>query len=206
MQNPHLPDMKSEADETLVSLAQRGDPGAFGELIRRHRGACTKLALSILRNPHDAEDEVQNSLCKAFVHIGKFQQDAKFTTWLTRIVVNQCLMRLRAVKRSRVVYIEDANTQTQRPFDPAEAALTPEEQLAKVQISSMLRNEIRRIPPLLRNVVVLRDVQQLPMQTVARTLGISLAAAKSRLLRARLELKQRLERHQGRTGPATLVA
>jgi RNA polymerase sigma-70 factor (ECF subfamily) len=105
-----------------------------------------------------------------------------------------------------MVYIEDANAQTQRPFDPAEAALTPEEALAKVQISSVLQDEICRIPPLLRNVVVLRDVQQLPMQTVAEKLGISVAAAKSRLLRARLELRQRLERHQGRTGPATLVA
>jgi RNA polymerase sigma-70 factor (ECF subfamily) len=165
-----------------------------------------KLALSILRNAQDAEDEVQNAFTKAYLHLGKFQQDSKFSTWLTRIVVNQCLMRLRAVKRSRTVYIEDAAPQLQRVFDPVACEATPEQALAKAQVSSVVRNEIGRIPPLLRNVVVLRDVEQLPMPVVAEKLGISVAAAKSRLLRARLELRQRLDRHLGRTGPATLVA
>ena len=206
MQNPHIIDIRSEVDEILVGLAQAGDDTAFAELIRRHRPACIKLALSILRNPHDAEDEVQNAFCKAYLHLGKFQQDSKFSTWLTRIVVNQCLMRLRATKRSRTVYIEDTAQQPQRPFDPAAVEPTPEQALAKAQVSTVLQREIRKIPPLLRNVVLLRDVQQLPMQIVAEKLGISVAAAKSRLLRARMELRQRLERHQGRTGPATLVA
>ena len=206
MQNPHPIDIRTESDETLVVLAQARNENAFAELIRRHRSACIKLAVSILRSSHDAEDEVQNAFCKAYVHIGKFQQDSKFSTWLTRIVVNQCLMRLRATKRSKTVYIEDTAPQPQRPFDPAAPQPTPEQMLAKAQVSSVLQNEISRIPPLLRNVVLLRDVQQLPMQIVAEKLGISVAAAKSRLLRARLELRQRLERHQGRTGPATLVA
>jgi len=206
MQNPLPTDLKCELDERLVEQAQAGSDAAFAELIRRHRSACIKLALSILRNPHDAEDEVQNAFCKAYLHLGKFQQDSKFSTWLTRIVVNQCLMRLRATKRSRTVYIEDTAPQPQRPFDPVAPDPTPEQALAKEQVTSVLRREIRKIPPLLRNVVLLRDVQQLPMQIVAEKLGISVAAAKSRLLRARLELRQRLERHQGRTGPATLVA
>ena len=206
MQNPHPIDIRNEPDENLVVLAQAHNESAFAELIRRHRPACMKLAVSILRSAHDAEDEVQNAFCKAYVHLGKFQQDSKFSTWLTRIVVNQCLMRLRATKRSKTVYIEDTSPQPQRPFDPVAPQPTPEQVLAKAQVSSVLQNEIRKIPPLLRNVVLLRDVQQLPMQIVAEKLGISVAAAKSRLLRARLELRQRLERHQGRTGPATLVA
>ena len=206
MQNPHLYTLRNEPDENLVGAAQRGDDSAFAELIRRHRSSCMKLAVSILRNAHDAEDEVQNSFTKAYLHLGKFQQDSKFSTWLTRIVVNQCLMRLRAVKRSRQVCIEDASSQPQRTFDPVSRDATPEQVLAKAEVSSVVRNEIARIPPLLRNVVVLRDVQELPMQIVAEKLGISVAAAKSRLLRARLELRQRLERHTGRMGPATLVA
>ena len=206
MQNPHFSTFRNDPDEMLVALAQTGDDNAFAELIRRQRTACMKLALSILRNAQDAEDEVQNAFTKAYLHLGKFQHDSKFSTWLTRIVVNQCLMRLRAAKRSRTVYIEDAAPQPQRAFDPVACSDTPEQALAKAQVSSVVRKEIDRIPPLLRNVVVLRDVQQLPMPMVAEKLGISVAAAKSRLLRARLELRQRLERHMGRTGPATLVA
>ena len=206
MQNPHFSTFSNEPEEILIARAQTGDDAAFAELIRRQRTACIKLALSILRNAQDAEDEVQNAITKAYLHLGKFQQDSKFSTWLTRIVVNQCLMRLRTAKRSRTVYIEDASPQPQRVFDPVAYGDTPEQALAKEQVLSVVRKEIGKIPPLLRNVVVLRDVQQLPMPLVAEKLGISVAAAKSRLLRARVELRQRLERHMGRTGPATLVA
>ena len=206
MQNLYYCHSTGESDETLVIMAQSGDDSAAAELIRRHRAACIKLALSILRNSHDAEDEVQNAITQAYVHLGSFHHDSKFSTWLTRIVVNQCLMRLRAAKKSRTVYIADTSDQFHRPFDPVARGTTPEQALAAAEISAVLRNEIQAIPPLLRTVVVLRDLQQLPMQIVAEKLGISVAAAKSRLLRARAELRQRLERHMDRTGPATLVA
>ena len=206
MQNPQQINCGNEMDEALVNLAQRGHDVAFAELVRRHRSSCTKLAYSILRHSHDAEDEVQNAFCKAFQHLGQFQQDAKFSTWLTRIVVNQCLMRLRRTKRSKLVYLEDTATDDWRPMDLPSGDASPEQTLAKNEVEAVLRHEIRRIPPLLRNVFVLREIQQLPMEIVAQKLGISVAAAKSRLLRARVELRQRLERHQGRSGPATLLA
>jgi RNA polymerase sigma-70 factor (ECF subfamily) len=200
------PQFSSLPDEELVTLAQAGSNDAFATLIERHHRACEKLACSILRDRQDAEDEVQNACWKAYENIGKFQQDSKFSTWLTRIVVNQCLMRLRQMRRSRLVYLEDTVSEDARPVDLAEPSESPEQALAKTEVAGVLLHEIRRIPPLLRSVFVLRDVQERPMQEVADQLGISVAAAKSRLLRARQELRTRLQRHEGKLGPATLLA
>jgi RNA polymerase sigma-70 factor (ECF subfamily) len=206
MQNQQRTDYHNQPDDILVVLAQQGDNQAFSALIMRHHSSCVKLAYSILRERHSAEDEVQNACCKAFQHIGQFQRDAKFSTWLTRIVVNQCLMRLRQSRRSRLIAIEDTATGDARALDLPTPAESPEATLGRTQVAQILRHEISRIPPLLRHVFVLRDVQQLPMPHVAQKLGISVAAAKSRLLRARVELRNRMEKHQGRLGPATLMA
>ena len=94
-------------DDVLVRLCQRGDNQAFAELMKRHQSSALKLALSILRDKQDAEDEIQNAFWKAFEHINQFQQDAKFSTWFTRIVVNQCLMRLRQTRRAKFYYVDD---------------------------------------------------------------------------------------------------
>lgn len=96
--------LRTWEDGELVIAAQAGDRDAFTELVRRHQGTCMKLALSVLREREDAEDEVQNALFKAYEHLGQFQRDAKFSTWLSRIVLNQCLMRLRQT-RARPVLI-----------------------------------------------------------------------------------------------------
>jgi RNA polymerase sigma-70 factor (ECF subfamily) len=200
-------DHRHRTDEDLVLEAQAGNGGAFAELIQRHRSSCMKLAMSILRDRQDAEDEVQNAAWKAFEHINQFQRDARFSTWLTRILVNQCLMRLRRQKRARLFYIEDtATAEEQVALDLPDSRDTPEAVLGKSEVARLLEREIRRIPPLLRSVFLLREVQELPMPEVARRLGISVAAAKSRLLRARIELRERLSKHQGRLGPATLMA
>ncbi|MEO8127436.1 MAG: sigma-70 family RNA polymerase sigma factor [Bryobacteraceae bacterium] len=206
MQNPEVPAVKI-SDETLVKMAQSGDNAAFAELILRHQASCHKLALSILRDRSDAEDEVQNACWKAFEHIGQFQQDSKFSTWLTRIVVNQCLMRLRQLRRARFLYVDDVPPADQQAaMELPDTTISPESELGQREVAIVLKHEISRIPPLLRHVFLLRDVQELPMQDVADRLGISVAAAKSRLLRARHELRLRLERHYGRLGPATLLA
>jgi RNA polymerase sigma-70 factor, ECF subfamily len=206
MQNQIRNDYEMLGDKYLVTLSQGGDNQAFAVLIERHYSTCQKLAYSILHDRADAEDEVQNASWKAFEHIGQFQCDAKFSTWLTRIVVNQCLMRLRQTRRSRLLYIEDTATEESRALDFPSVEESPEESVGKSQLAEVLQNEIRRIPPLLRNVFILRDVEELPMQDVADRLDISVAAAKSRLLRARHELRMRLEKYQGRLGAATLLA
>lgn len=205
MQNQKL--YCSIADDRLVGLCQKGEDGAFAELMSRHQTAAMKLALSILRDKQDAEDEVQNSFWKAYEHIAQFQQDAKFSTWFTRIVVNQCLMRLRKARRAKFYYLDDRQVGDESAtMELKDKSHSPEQTLGQMEVSHVLHAEIQRIPPLLRHVFLLRDVQQKPMPEVAELLGISVAAAKSRLLRARAELRNRMKRHHGQTGPATLMA
>lgn len=198
--------LKRMEDEQLVVLTQQGNDLAFSELSARHRSNCFKLALSIVRNAEDAEDEVQNALWKAYSKIDGFQQEAQFSTWLSRIVVNQCLMKLRKNKRAATFSIDDVRVgEDSGTLELPDRRETPEDSVGRDQVDSMLRKEVNRIPPLMRQVVWLRDLDQRPMSEVAEMLGISIAAAKSRLLRARKELRRRLEKHTGQLGPATLM-
>jgi RNA polymerase sigma-70 factor (ECF subfamily) len=194
------------ADDALVSLCQQGNQAAFDELMRRHQMSAMKVAISIVRDRQDAEDEVQNAFWKAYEHINQFQRDAKFSTWLTRIVVNQCLMRLRRSRRARFAYIDDAQSDDITAADLKDVGPSPEGLLGFSEVAAVLELEIKRTPPLLRNVFLLRDVENKPMPEVAARLGISVAAAKSRLLRARAELRSRMRRHYGDMGPATLMS
>ena len=194
-------------DEDLVARAQRGDQTAFTELVERHQGNALKLALSILRDKADAEDEVQNACWKAFEHLKQFNQDAKFSTWFSRIVVNQCLMRLRKAKRAKLLYMDDTQLGEETvTLELKDDSPSPEDQLGDREVAEVLEHEINRIPPLLRKVFLLRDVEEVEMPEVAERLGISVAAAKSRLLRARLELRERLRKHQSSMGAASLLA
>lgn len=183
-------------DDELVLEAQQGNAAAFSQLMTRHSASSFKLAVSILRDPVDAEDEVQNAYWKAFQHIGDFEREARFTTWMTRIVMNQCLMRLRQRRRAAFLYLDDAPLEGERAsMELPDPSRTPEDELAGVEAAQLLHREISRIPPLLRNALVLREMSELPMTEVAQRLGISVAAAKSRLLRARSELRSRMQRH-----------
>ena len=193
------------ADEELVRLSQAGRTDAFSELTQRNYGVSLRLAISILRDREEAEDEVQNAYWKAFRHIGQFHFDAKFSTWITRIVVNQCLMRLRSARRANWLYLDDARSEERGCLELRDPTLTPESRLGTRELATLLKREIRRIPPLLRRVFELRELDELPMQEVAERLGISVAAAKSRLLRARAELRERLGKHCGFKGVATLL-
>ena len=193
-------------DEPLVDMAQSGNDLAFAELVQRHQNSCLKLALSILRDKSDAEDEVQNACWKAFQHLAQFNREAKFSTWLTRIVVNQCLMRLRQAKRAKLFYMDDVQVgEDVVTLELRDEGLNPEQTLGKSEVAHMVHQEIDRIPPLLRKVFILRDVQQQSMEEVAEQLHISIAAAKSRLLRARLELRLRMSKHQSTIGAASLM-
>jgi RNA polymerase sigma-70 factor, ECF subfamily len=180
-------------DGDLVSSARNGDTEAFGELARRHRQKCVDLATFFLRNRGDAEDMAQNALSQACKHLDQYEGDAGFSTWLSRIVVNQCLMLLRGRRRVRFVYLDEpAAGENKRRTEVPAAGPDPEGEVAYSQMMAVLQREIRRLPPMLRHVMMLRDLQELPMTEVAEQLGITIPAAKSRLLRARLELKSRL--------------
>ncbi len=191
----------SLSDQQLVQLARNGDQDAFGELLRHHRQKCVDLAVFFLRNRGDAEDEVQNAFSKACAHLDQYQGEAEFSTWLARIVSNQCLMLLRVRRRTKFVYLDETpNVHNAPPAELPACGPDPEGELAFRQMKRILRTEIRRIPPILRNVMMLRDIKELPMADVADQLGITVPAAKSRLLRARTELRSRLMRHAERRG------
>ena len=199
--------MQNISDAELVSLAQQGSEAAFGELVRRHGRALMQIALSILHNREEAEDELQNAWWNGWRNIARFEGEARFTTWMTRIVMNQCLMRLRHERRAHFVYLDEpVESEGGRNLELRDGAEAVEHDLGRRELADLVRREIARIPPVLRRALVLRDVDQLPMPVVAGELGISLAAAKSRLLRGRLELKARLEKCCGGPGAVTLTA
>ena len=194
------------SDPQLIEAARDGDQEAFGELLRRHHRRCLNLATSILRDRGEAEEETQNACWKAFEQIDRFRGQSEFSSWLFRIVKNQCLMRIRRRQGVRFVRLDDRRRDTgSEPIQLPAAGSDPEGELGTWEIHQVLRAEIGRIPPLLRNAIVLRDVQQMSMNELAEELGITIAAAKSRLLRARIKLKQRMMRHCGRSGAHSLL-
>jgi RNA polymerase sigma-70 factor, ECF subfamily len=197
-------------DNILVRMAKQGDVEAFGELVRRHRPKCLARAIRLLRSLDDAEDEVQNAFSKAFEHIHQYQGNAEFSAWLLRIVSNQCLMLIRNRGRAHFVYVDEVSDRDKSvPMELPDSGPDPEGEMACEEMRDVLRTEIRHVPPLFRKVMILRDIQELTMSEVATDLGITVAAAKSRLLRARIELRLRLQRHfdgMGNSSPLSRTA
>jgi RNA polymerase sigma-70 factor (ECF subfamily) len=205
--NANQDNYQAMADSDLVIAAQSGNDEAFAELFTRHRLNSVKVATSILKNTDDAEEEVQNSFWKAYTNIQRFQLDAQFTTWLSRIVINQCLMRLRSAKRKRTFSIDDVQFGEGRStLELRDVRDTPEAKFGREQVVHLMRVEISCIPPVLRDVLVLKDIEERPTVEVAEHLSLTVSAVKSRLLRARRMLRTRLERHQTVGGAATLLA
>jgi RNA polymerase sigma-70 factor (ECF subfamily) len=183
-----------------------GDAGAFGQLIERHYRCCLSKAYSILRNHGDAEDEVQNACAKAWTHLGQYHGEGPFGGWLSRIVSNQCLMRIRERKNARTISVDEVfDSEFSFRVDVIDQQALPEEAVGNDEVSRVLNREILRVPYRLREALVMRDLQHLGMQDVAANLGISIAAAKSRLMRARCELRQRLLKHHGAKGWGTML-
>ena len=193
------------SENELVALAQQGNAEAFGELVQRHLPVCMKRALRVLRDRNDAEDEVQNACWKAFRAIDQYRFDGTFAAWLCRIVHNECLMRIREGREARFVHL-DANTESKGRVELVDQRLGPEDELGHGQVRDLLHAEIARIPPLMRNAVRLRDVEGLPIPDVATRLGLTVPATKSRLLRARKEMRKRLAKYCGERGQGTLTA
>jgi RNA polymerase sigma-70 factor (ECF subfamily) len=182
-------------DLQLIALSRKGDHHAFGELVNKHRRNCISLATFILGNWADAEDEVQKAFWKAFEHLDQYQCEGDFAAWLLRIVVNECRMLMRTKMRARFFYLDGRHGASK--FELHSPAADPENELFRHEINEVLQAEILRIPPLFRKVIMLCDIQGLPVLEAADQLGITLAAAKSRLLRARIELRGRIEQRFG---------
>lgn len=191
-------------EEALIEAAKNGDADAFGQLVERHRKSCLKRATTMVRNRSDAEDEVQAAFWKAFQRLDQFRAEGSFAAWLGRIVENQCLMRIRESRNARFEYLDESSDANLR-IELVGQSANPEDQVGKEEVVQLLRREVSRIPPLLRHVMLLRDLDQMPMPDVAGRLGLSIPAAKSRLMRARTELRSRIMKHCGRKGAGTLI-
>lgn len=180
-------------DAELVRLARKGEPRAFDELMTRHRLRSVRTAMTVLGDEQEAEDEVQNTWWKVYVHIGQYKEESLFTTWLTRITVNQCLMRMRQKRQCRFQSL-DAKTlgEHHAAFDLPDPAPHAESTFLHRERNDKVHRELSRIPKVMREIVMLCDMEGLSMKEAADRLGLTVAAVKSRLRRARRELRQRL--------------
>src|SRR6202789_3029737 len=186
-------------DVALVERAKAGDAAAFEQLIKQYERQIFRTAQHITQNREDAEDITQDVFFKAFQKLEQFQGNSKFSTWLVRIAVNESLMRLRKRKTSKTVSM-DEDVQTEEgsiPRDFADWSPNPEQIYGQSELGDILRKTINGLPPGFRTVFTLRDIENLSTEETAEALGLSVPAVKSRLLRARLQLRERLSRYFG---------
>ncbi|MCU1306191.1 MAG: polymerase, sigma-24 subunit, RpoE [Candidatus Angelobacter sp.] len=181
----------------LVQAAKGGDITAFEQLIKKYDRNVFRIAQHITQNREDAEDVVQDAFLKAYQNLKQFQGNSKFYTWLVRIAVNEALMKLRKRKTSKTVSMdEDVETEDGSvPREVADWSPNPEQLFRQAELSDILAKTIQGLPTGFRTVFVLRDVEGLSTEETAETLGLSVPAVKSRLLRARLQLRERLNRY-----------
>jgi RNA polymerase sigma-70 factor (ECF subfamily) len=196
--NPHrLPSTVVRADEhLLVAAAKSGDAAAFEELVNRYERKIFRLTMNITGNREDAEDAMQDAFLKSYTHLQSFKGDSRFYTWLVRIAANEALMRLR--KRRPNQFSLDEPVEGEDDLMPRELEdwdPSPEQRYAQTEMQEILNEVVAKLEPDFRTVFVLRDVEELSTEETAQALGISVPAVKSRLLRARLKLRQKLNRY-----------
>jgi RNA polymerase sigma-70 factor (ECF subfamily) len=197
--NPHkLPSTVAREDEhLLVAAAKKGDVAAFEELVSRYERKIFRLTMNITGNREDAEDAMQDAFLKSYSHLKTFQGDSRFYTWLVRIAVNEALMRLRK-RRPNQVSLDEPVAGKDEDLVPREIqdwGPGPEQRFAQTEMREILSSVIEQIEPEYRMVFVLRDIEELSTEDTASALGLSVPAVKSRLLRARLKLREKLNRY-----------
>ena len=189
-------------EQPLVDRARSGDAEAFTELVEKYERKIFRLAKHITGNDEDAEDVLQEAFLKAYSHLDTFQGQSKFYTWVVRIAVNEALMKLRKRKSDKTVSLDE-------PADTGEDTVirevavwedNPEQKYSREEIRKILDTAIESLKPAFRTVFVLRDIEELSTEETAEALGLSIPAVKSRLLRARLQLREKLTRVFRRKG------
>src|SRR5579863_8972941 len=181
-------------EQDLIERVQRGQNELFYELVRPYERRVYAAALAILRNETDAEDVVQEAMLKALANIRQFRAEARFSTWLIQITVNEALMRRR---RERTVVMEGIDDRREEeseyaPRDFADWREIPSEALERKEVRQQLGEALATLDEKYRQVFVLRDMEHLNIQETAEALGITVASVKTRLLRARLMLRDLL--------------
>lgn len=189
-------------DLGLVRRACAGERDAFYALVSRYERPLYRSALAITRNPADAEDVVQETFLRAYEHLAQFRGEAKFQTWLTQIALNTARMKLRKNHGGLWESLDQPRETDEgfMPRDVAEWREDPEQRVGREEMEKLLHQAMNGLPPGYREVVALRDIQLLSTQETADVLGLSVANVKTRLLRARLQLRERLAGHLGRRG------
>lgn len=195
---PHrLPSTIAREDEhLLVAAAKKGELSAFEELVNRYERKIFRLTFNITQNREDAEDAMQDAFLKSYAHLKDFQGESRFYTWLVRIAANEALMRLR--KRRPNQFSLDEPVEGEDDLMPREVedwGPSPEQRFAQTEMKNILSRVIEELEPDYRIVFVLRDMEELSTEETAAAVGISVPAVKSRLLRARLKLRDKMAKY-----------
>jgi RNA polymerase sigma-70 factor, ECF subfamily len=181
------------SDDALVAATKRGDTQAFDELVLRHKQRVLAVAQRITNNREDAEDVAQESFHKAFLHLDTFQEKSRFSTWLTRIAMNEAFMLLR---RRRGVFEILPETPDDAVKSGSEAFVdqgpNPEESCSQRERKQLLTEAINRLGPTIRTAIFLRDIEERSIEETAQILGTSLSAVKARVFQGRRKLRRTL--------------
>jgi RNA polymerase sigma-70 factor (ECF subfamily) len=193
----------------LLDEARAGNAEAFTTLVNHYDEKVFRLAINITRNKEDAEDVLQEALFKAYVNIGRFRGGSRFYTWLVRIALNEALMKLRKRRSSRQVSLDemvetDDQNLVQREF--VDGRDDPEECYARRELESGLGDAVGCLEPSSREVLLLRDVENFSTRETAELLGMSVTTVKTRLRRARMDMRRRLTRRWNPTSACQVPA
>jgi RNA polymerase sigma-70 factor (ECF subfamily) len=187
----------AQEDAALVAGAKAGDAHAFELLVQRHEGKIFSLAQRMTRNWEDAEDVVQQCFQKAFIHLRKFEGESLFSTWLTRIAINEALMLLRRKRGSREVPIAESITEdeTVLPLDFPDSGPSPEDSCLQREQERILSAAVNELTPGMREVIELRELGELSTGETAQVMGLSVGAVKARVFHGRRKLRKTLKRY-----------
>jgi len=188
-----------DQDLALVHACKSGNAAAFEELVKRYDTKLFRIAQHITHNREDAQDAVQEAFLKVFRKLTQFQENSKFSTWLTRITVNESLMKLRKQRHNKEFSIDNNFESEDHSLtsELADWARNPEELYRGFELRNILRSELQELQPGLRVVFVLRDIEGLSTEETAEVLESTPVAVRARLWRARLKLRERLSKYFG---------
>jgi len=186
-------------DTALVQASRGGDVAAFEQLVKRYDAKLLRIAQKVTQNPEDAEEAVQEAFFKAYQKLEQFHGHATFSTWLVRIALNESFMKLRK-RRGILEQSIDSNVlsdsdSTRLPFDVADWAPNPEAQYRATELREILISTLQRLTPALKIVFVLRDIEEYSLSETSEILNLSATAVKTRLSRARLQLREELSKY-----------
>ncbi len=187
-------------DLDLVHASKHGDVAAFEQLVKRYDRKLLRIAQGVTHNREDSQDAVQEAFFKAFQNLSQFREDSQFSTWLIRITVNQSLMKLRKQRTINEVSLDEdfQSYGDVLPMEVIDWAPNPEQLYWSSELRDILVNTLKELRPILRAVFILRDIEGLSTERTAEVLNLSHAAIKARLWRARLQLRERLNKYFGK--------